>query len=203
MVPFTVVVDDREKAPYHFEGLAADANLRHRPLVVPTQIGHLASGDYSILGCERWVAIERKSAADIYSTIGRYHARFEREHERLSRLDFAAVVVEASWESLLARPPERSRVRPKTLIRTCLAWTIRYRVPWFTVEGRRAGEIVTFRLLQKWWAEMEERLGAPASSCKRCGLPLAAHRSWKRGIGPVCNAHGDRELARALEGRTQ
>jgi ERCC4-type nuclease len=146
-----VVVDGREKAPYQFCGLRADANLRRRPLVVPWEWAYLETGDYSVKGHEGEVAVERKSLADLYTTLGQHRDRFEAEHERLSEMQFAAVVIEASWETILKHPPEFSKLQPKSVYRTALSWAVRYRVPWFAMPGRRAGEVTTFRLLERWW----------------------------------------------------
>ena len=149
--PFTVIVDSREQAPYTFHGLTADARYSHRPLTVPRAFSALRSGDYSIAGAEHLVAIERKSLPDLYSTLGHGRERFEREHERLAGLDFAAVVIEATWEEILAAPPPRSALLPKTVIRTAMAWSMRYGVHWWAIGGRRMTEVATFRLLEQWW----------------------------------------------------
>lgn len=151
-----VVVDGREKAPYTFAGLRADAAMRHRPLAVRWQWGFLATGDYSILGHEDRIAVERKSIEDLYSTLGQHRERFEREHERMAAMDFAAVVVEASWVRILHEPPERSRLHPKTVFRTAVSWLVKYGVAWIAAEDRRLAEITTFRLLDRWWRLQEE-----------------------------------------------
>ncbi len=161
LVPFRVLVDGREKWPYTFDGLHADSDRSYRPLEVRREWARLETGDYSIAqGIEGPdaesvrplpVAVERKTLQDLYSTLGQHRERFEAEHERLSKLKFAAVVVEASWDEIVHRPPERSRLSPKSVLRTAISWSSRYRVPWWCVEGRRAAEVVTFRLLEKWF----------------------------------------------------
>lgn len=156
-MPFTLIIDRREKHPYRFLGLRADAKFKNVPLAIPTAFGFLKSGDYSILGFEDRVAIERKSVVDLYSTLGQHRDRFQREHERMAALDFAAVVIEGSWDRVLNHPPEWSRLLPKTVYRTALAWQIRYGVHWIPCEDRRMGEVTTFRLLEKWWAEVQRK----------------------------------------------
>jgi DNA excision repair protein ERCC-4 len=116
----------------------------------------LPSGDYSIDGCENLIAIERKSLADLYSTLGQNRERFEAEHERLSKFEFAAVVIETSIEGLVS-PPEPSRLHPKTVFRTMVSWMLRFRVPWVLAGDRRGGEIVTYRFLEKWWSYKTRR----------------------------------------------
>lgn len=156
-VPFTVVIDSRERAPYQFHGLHADADDNHRMLVIPTEWRYLKTGDYSIKGYESLVAVERKSLNDLYSTLGQHRERFENELQRLAMLEFAAVVVEASWDTIVNAPPEFSLLNPKCVFRTAVSWMVKYRVMWVAVEGRRAAEVTTFRLLEKWWKGYRER----------------------------------------------
>jgi ERCC4-type nuclease len=49
--PPTIVIDTREQRPWSFS--------------VPTKPGTLASGDYSIEGCEHLFAVERKAPGDL------------------------------------------------------------------------------------------------------------------------------------------
>lgn len=103
-VPFTVVIDTREQRPFEFAGLTSDARHGRRPLVVPTVVGTLGQGDYSLAGLQDVVAVERKSLADLYGTLGQGRERFERELERLAGLLWAAVVIEADWNAVLQVP---------------------------------------------------------------------------------------------------
>lgn len=192
VVPFTVLVDGREKAPYKFHGLYADAKLGNVPLEIPVEWAHLPSGDYSIEGCEGLIAVERKSVEDLFSTLGQHRDRFEAEVARLAKLDSAAIVIEGSWARIMIDPPERSRLLPKTVLRTMIAWTQRYHVPWIPCEDRRMAESLTFRWLERWWHDVQEYLGESNEHCRVCGLPLRSHRSRARGLGPLCAARGDR-----------
>lgn len=148
---FTVAIDGREKQPYSFQNLCADARQRCRPLIIPWEWAHLETGDYSIVGYEAEIAIERKSLADLFMTLGSHRARFRREHERLAALDYAAVVIEGTMDDAVRFPPPHSRLVPKVVFRTALAWSIKFHVPWIWTGSRRLGEITTFRLLEKWW----------------------------------------------------
>ena len=66
----TVIIDSREQAPLAF------ANL-------PSEVGTLDTGDYSIRGLEHLVAVERKSLDDLLGIVGRDRQRFRRELQRL------------------------------------------------------------------------------------------------------------------------
>lgn len=164
-VPFTVLVDSREKASYRFTGLRADAAQNRRDLIVPTQWVHLKTGDYSIKGLEGMVTVERKSLTDLFSTLGQHRERFEREHQRMTEMRAAMVVIESSWLAILHWPPERSKLNPKVVFRTAASWMVRYGVPWVTAENRRLAEVFTFRFLEKAWREFhgeEEENGESA-----------------------------------------
>ena len=133
-----VVVDTREQRPYRFP--------------CDTIRAALPAGDYSIVGFENRVAIERKSKADAYGTIGAGRDRFVRELEKLARYDYAAIVIEASMKNFL-RPPERSRLHPNSALRSLLAWHVRYGVHLFFADSRALAQCLTFRILEKFFSE--------------------------------------------------
>ena len=150
-MPFVILVDGREQKPYRFDQIRGDAKQRKRPLDVSVEWAHLKTGDYSIRGYDTRVAVERKSLEDLYNTLGQNRDRFEREHERLAEFETKLVVIEAEWSTILRRPPDFSRLNPKTIIRTCLSWQTKYGVPWIALPGRRAGELACFRILYQFW----------------------------------------------------
>ena len=92
--------------------------------------------------------------ADLFATLGQDRERFERELTRLAEMTFAAVVVEADWDKILKHPPEFSRLNPKTIFRSVIAWQQRYpRVHWWMGPDRRFAEIVTLRILERFLKE--------------------------------------------------
>ena len=103
-------------------------------------------------GLENLVAVERKSKADLYGSLGQGRDRFRREMERLSRMAFAALVVECSWADLL-RPPKHSRMSPYSVRGSLVAWSVRFNVHVFCVADRQAGGAMTLDLLTKFWRE--------------------------------------------------
>lgn len=150
--PGCVLVDTREQHPYDFRDLRTDAAQQHRPLIVPIQSATLRQGDYSLLGHEDCIAVERKSIEDAFGTIGQGRDRFTRELERLAELPVAAVVVEAEWSRILTDPPPFTKLPPKIVFRSVLAWQQRYpTVHWWMVPGRRLAEKVTFRILERYY----------------------------------------------------
>jgi len=81
-----VLVDDREKLPYEFGGSSMVTLRRVR----------LATGDYSIEGHEREVAVERKSRADYINSITSGYSRFAEEMKRLSAFRYRCIAVECN-----------------------------------------------------------------------------------------------------------
>ena len=142
-----IIRDTREQRGWDF------ACITPPPLV---EVATLASGDYSVKGLTDQVAIERKSLVDAYGTFGQGRDRFERELERLSRLRFGAVVLEADWDTIIFRPPARSRLKPKTVIRSMAAWAIRHGVHFYWMPNRAAAEKWTFILLERFWNDLRD-----------------------------------------------
>ena len=143
---YVVAVDTREQRPYRFPRF---------------EVKTLSTGDYSIVGLEDRVAIERKTKSDAYSSIGRGRARFNREFERLSQLSYAAVVVEASLTDFL-QSPAFSCMNPRTALKSILSWSVKYRVTVFFACDRRHGNALTRQLLEKCWRYIGQEAGTLA-----------------------------------------
>lgn len=158
VAPFTVVIDTREQTPWQFKGIKADADQGGLPLAVPVEVDTLATGDYSIRGLEHEVCIERKSMADLFSSISVGRDRFEREFARMQEMQYAAVVIEAPVDAMLASPPEHTSIDPKIVLRTMMSWSIRYpRVHWWPMPSRAFAELWCFRLLRMYWRNKHEK----------------------------------------------
>jgi DNA excision repair protein ERCC-4 len=132
---FTIAIDTREQLPYAFPGAVTKT---------------LPSGDYSIVGLEDRVAIERKSKTDAYGSLGQGRARFRREVERLAAFDYAAIVIEDTVQGFLRRPPH-SKMNSRGAIGTLLAWSVRYRIPVYFAGDREHARALTQKLLQMYW----------------------------------------------------
>ena len=145
---FTITIDTREQQPYAFTGA-----------VVQT----LPTGDYSIVGLEDRVTIERKSKADAYGSLGGGRARFRREFERLAGYDYAVVVIEDTVPGFLHRPAH-SKMNPKAALCSLLAWSVRYRVPVFFAGDREHARALTYKLLEMYWRYRGEVQHERASS---------------------------------------
>lgn len=163
LTDFTISIDSREQCPWSFTGFKTDAKQGNRPLIVPTQVTTLATGDYSIVGFEALLSIERKSIQDFYSTVLGSRDRFERELSRLQTMaesgGYVEIVCEGDWytEGPPLRPGEsmddpKIKHKLKTVYRSVLAWKQKFnRVHWERFPGRRDAERYVFRTLERFW----------------------------------------------------
>ena len=118
MSKFTIIQDTKEKKPWCFDLYSScDAVLRQG----------LKTGDYSILGLEDVISIERKhSSGELYNNCFKYYARFKREMERMAEIEYKYLICEFSKETLLEFP--RNSGIPNKMIPTkkgkCPAWNL-------------------------------------------------------------------------------
>ena len=122
----TVVVDTREQEPYSFDSDKVSAVRKALP-----------AGDYSLVGLEERVAVERKSLTDFVSTVIRGRKRFHHELEKLSAYDSACVVVECNFRDLVDGR-YRNDAHPHALIGTVASIVVDFGVPVYFCSDRQA-----------------------------------------------------------------
>lgn len=128
----TIVVDSREKLPWAFPGLA-------------TVGGTLETADYSIVGMEHLVAVERKTLPDFLHCVGQDRCRFEKEMQRILEFPSRMVVLETSWAEL-SRGEWRSQIRPTQAAGSILGWQSRG-IPFLLAENRERAAALSKRWL--------------------------------------------------------
>lgn len=143
---FQAVIDTREQRP-----LSLEIRPGHSLSIVRRA---LYTGDYSIVGLEKHVAIERKSLDDLMGCIGKGRERFEKEIDRLLAHNVRALVVESDW-SQIEMGNYRSGVKPQAAIGSMMGWICRGIPIIMTGDHRRAGVFVA-RML---WVTANRRLG--------------------------------------------
>jgi DNA excision repair protein ERCC-4 len=125
----TVVIDTREQTPLAFE------RLRSTP-------GTLQSGDYSAVGLEETIAIERKSIPDLVGCCGTDRDRFLRECHRLRGMRFKRLLVIGSRQEVQEHQ-YRSQVAPSAVLGTLAMLEARYDLPVvFASTPEEAAELV-------------------------------------------------------------
>jgi DNA excision repair protein ERCC-4 len=141
-----IIVDSREQLPFYFDKYECSTCRTALP-----------AGDYSLVGFEDRIAIERKSLDDLVGCLmGADRERFERELCKAKSYDFFAVVVEASMEDL-ANGRYRSKMKAHSALQSVTAMTVRHRIPFMFAGNRRGAEYLTFSLLEKYLYEIEKR----------------------------------------------
>lgn len=162
---FAIAIDNSEKTPWKFDDIASNEGSKPRPLIVPTVSKSLDTGDYSIVGFEQRITIERKSLGDLYGTLGSGRDRFERELERMASFEVAMVVIEADLLDIMTRPPEHSRVPPSAIQGSIIAYSQRFRnVKWWPLPNRDAAERWAFRQLDRFYRDYTTSLRLEAHS---------------------------------------
>jgi len=146
---FRIVCDTREQAAYTF------SSIKPRPEII---YKGLQTGDYSIEGYEDRITCERKSLQDLFGSAGQGRERFEREFERLSKFEYAALVIEAGLGDIFKNPPEHSQMLPKAVFRTLVSWSIRYGVHVWNAPDRTFSEKLTYLILEKWYQKNVESI---------------------------------------------
>lgn len=136
-----ISIDKREQLPFAFTGAAYPDTV--------TRQATLDVGDYSIHGLHDYVAVERKSLADLVQCLGRQRDRFKRELLRARGLECFCVVVEADYKQL-AQGEYRSKLPPKSAVQSVASFMARHRVPFMFCGSRRAAEYVTWSILKQY-----------------------------------------------------
>lgn len=159
--PFTVLVDSNEAQEghhgYKFQGIVADADENYAPINVLTEIENLHVGDYSIKEYP-FISIERKTLPDLFQSVTRTRDIMEERIILMSdSYEYSCVVIEADAQDIYKNPPPHTKVVPKTVYRTVLAWSLRYpNVHWHFCGNREFAEQTTYRLLSMFYEEREK-----------------------------------------------
>ncbi|MBM4327963.1 MAG: hypothetical protein FJ118_12460 [Deltaproteobacteria bacterium] len=130
-----IIVDSREQRLLEFS--------------VPTITGTLSVGDYSIVGLEDRISIERKSLNDLVNSFTTGRKRFEKEFHRARSLDFFAVVVESAISDLFGGQ-YNSNANPEAMFQSIMSWTAKYKRPFLFSENRSIAARIIQSLLGKY-----------------------------------------------------
>lgn len=136
------VVDTREQRPWALG-----------PWCVVARRATLQAGDYSIVGLEDRVAVERKSKADFVGTIVQSWTRFQRELGRLESFDVAAVVVECDLAEILGGK-YRSDAPPTLILDRMARAQVEHGIPVHFCGDRVASQRFADELLRRAWEHL-------------------------------------------------
>lgn len=145
---FTIIIDTREQKPYDFLTVSSPPPKTIRK--------KLDSGDYSILGIESLVCCERKELSDLFSSVGKGRKRLEAEFERMSKMDYAVLLIENDYRTMFINPPVRSKMQPKSVFRSLITWSQRYNIHIWNLWNREAAEKTCYLILKRYWDDLKE-----------------------------------------------
>lgn len=150
-----IVVDSRESLPFKFIG-------------ENTITKKLDTGDYSLVGFECAIAIERKSGSDFLGSISSDRDRFKDCLLRLQGLERAYIIVETTLDNLMEgieikrnsrgkegiRPNVKQKVgiHPNSLFGTVVSIMTRYNIPIIFSKNRKEAERFTLEILKKFYS---------------------------------------------------
>lgn len=154
----TAVTDTREQTPLNLSPLGSVT-------------GTLSTGDYSVLGLEHMISIERKSLPDFLSCVGSNRDRFERELQRMLGYETRAIVVEASWAEIEAglwimNPNHykwKSKVQPNAALGSALGWIAQGIPVVMAGSHERCSQFVSrllFTAARRRWNELQSFAGS-------------------------------------------
>ena len=132
MVEKTILIDTREQQPFNFGQI---------PVFVKT----LKTGDYSILGFENEISIERKSIPDLVQTLTRGHQRFKKEIQRSMQMNYFAILIEGSAYGLLTNQwqgSQHTKVSGQTIFKILCTIHHKYKIPFFFAERHIAPSLI-------------------------------------------------------------
>ncbi|MDP2162431.1 MAG: ERCC4 domain-containing protein [Flavobacterium sp.] len=151
---FTIIVDTREQAPFKFK----------EQKVITKK---LDTGDYSVMGFESVIAIERKSGSDFLGSITTGRERFKDCLLRLQGLERGYIIVEGELTSLMdgveikraykteagIKPKVKQTIgiHPNSLFGTVVSIMTRYHIPIIFSKNRKEAERFTLEILKKFY----------------------------------------------------
>jgi DNA excision repair protein ERCC-4 len=137
---FGIVVDTREKAPWNFEEGGFFTVRKALP-----------AGDYSIIGMEHEVAVERKTLNDFVNTVIWYRDRFTEEMIKLAPYRYKMIVVESSFDDVVEER-YKCKAHPKSIIAIACNLHVQFNVPVYFVGDRANATAFTAAWFSVIWA---------------------------------------------------
>lgn len=118
-----VLIDTRERSPFNFS--------RFPNWIAGESRQKLDAGDYSILGMENVLSLERKSLSDLITTLIQQRSRFFKMCEKLAQYRWRALIVEASYEDIKSPYDEEcnTMAHPNAVSGTLDALEARFGIP--------------------------------------------------------------------------
>lgn len=144
----TVVIDSAEHMGYTFKRFTNwfSGTVRRR----------LPTGDYTLLGLETEVAVERKTLPDLVNSVIQERRDFIKKCERLAFFKKKCVVIEGTL-GMLKTPYAESQAHPNAVLGSIVAVQERWNIPVYFLDTFLLAEEFVASMLSKyhayWWLE--------------------------------------------------
>lgn len=139
MERINIVIDTREQQPYTFDPERFETVRRALP-----------AGDYSLVGSETRVAVERKSMPDFVSTVIRARKRFHAELRKMAGCEFACVVVEGALRDVL-EGSYGTGAHPNAVFGAAISICVDWGVPVYFCGDRQTARRFAEDYLERCW----------------------------------------------------
>jgi len=118
-----VLVDTRERYPFDFSGFPN--------WIADEKRQALKAGDYSAVGMEALLILERKTLTDLITTVIQQRVRFFKQCEKMMKYRWRAVLIEASYEDIKSPYGEEynTSAHPNAVSGTLDALEARFGIP--------------------------------------------------------------------------
>jgi len=143
MDDYIIIVDSREQKPYFTKNV---------------EVAGLKTGDYSIKGYEDRIAIERKSIADLFGTLGKGNKRFKKELERSRSLEYFAIIIDGTFRQVRDKDfPDSYRTKMKGFVILKILFTliVKYKVHVFFGGDRKQSKSIVKQLFDAYWRQQK------------------------------------------------
>jgi ERCC4-type nuclease len=157
----TICIDTRELAGGGWESYFS----------LPTIRGKLDSGDYSLLGCEEWICIERKTGDDLITCLCHSRKRFIDELRRAQRISEFYVICECTYQDIL-QGRYRSGMNSRAAWESFIALQARYKIPFLFAGNIETAAKLCESILIRWFREHEKALDACRRAQKVCSRSI-------------------------------
>jgi ERCC4-type nuclease len=141
---FIIIIDTREQQPWHFNHYA-------------TAVQKLDTGDYSVVGLENIVTIERKKSVNEFAN-NITEKRFKDWVGRLSTVEFPFVLLEFSLSDILRYPigsniPKnmwnKIKISPNYIIKNLLELNLHYNINVILCDNHRNAEHIAEQIFKR------------------------------------------------------
>ena len=121
-------------------------------LTLPVIRKKLDVGDFSLVGCESLISIERKSLSDLISCFCGERDRFTRELQKFQAVPDRWIICEGNYGDLL-RGNYRSAMNPKSAWESGIALMTRFHIPLLMAGDIKTAATLAQSLLVRWYRE--------------------------------------------------